>query len=135
MGYYRLQERYLSAFTYGKARLSFYYRDDNRNLGAAPGLMTVLMVATALMSVKEGKCRGPEAAYLPPVSSLGSLTKCDTLRKRSPHHLMGGHPVIYEFRLYETMPGKADALARRLRDLNQPAFERNGMRLVGAWLP
>ena len=33
------------------------------------------------------------------------------------------------------MPDKVDALVERFQNLNMPAFERNGIKVIGAWVP
>ena len=40
---------------------------------------------------------------------------------------------VYELRIYETQPGKREALADRFRDHTSGMFERAGMTNVGYW--
>ena len=43
--------------------------------------------------------------------------------------------MIYEFRIYETLPGKVDALVRRFKRANMPALAKHGIKLIGVWIP
>jgi hypothetical protein len=43
--------------------------------------------------------------------------------------------MIYEVRRYDAMPGQMPALQEVMADLAMPAFERAGMRVIGAWEP
>ena len=41
--------------------------------------------------------------------------------------------MIYEYRVYEAMPGKMAALQRQFAKLTVPLFEKHGMKVVGFW--
>ncbi len=41
--------------------------------------------------------------------------------------------MIYEYRVYEAMPGKFEELNRRFRDHTLGLFEKHGMKNVGYW--
>ena len=43
--------------------------------------------------------------------------------------------MIYEYRVYEAVPGKLPELHDRFRHHAVRLFERHGMRLVGFWTP
>jgi hypothetical protein len=43
--------------------------------------------------------------------------------------------VLYEYRVYEAMPGKMGALNARFRTHTLSLFERHGFRVVGFWEP
>jgi hypothetical protein len=42
--------------------------------------------------------------------------------------------LLYEYRLYEAMPGKLDALVQRFTD-GEPFRKKHGIRMVGMWQP
>ena len=54
---------------------------------------------------------------------------------------MPGDPVhaqsqqVYELRVYNTLPGRLEALKSRFRDHTTALFEKHGMRNVGYWTP
>ena len=41
--------------------------------------------------------------------------------------------MLYEYRVYEAMPGKLDELHARFRDHTLELFEKHGIRNVGYW--
>ena len=41
--------------------------------------------------------------------------------------------MIYEYRVYETVPGKLPALHARFRDHTVKIFERHGIKNIGYW--
>ena len=41
--------------------------------------------------------------------------------------------VIYEWRVYDTHPGKLQALLERFRNGEMKLFEKHGMKIVGFW--
>ncbi len=41
--------------------------------------------------------------------------------------------MIYEYRVYEAMPGKLEELNARFRNHTLKAFERNGFKNIGYW--
>jgi hypothetical protein len=41
--------------------------------------------------------------------------------------------VIYEWRMYDTHPGKLSALLERFRKGEMKLFEKHGMKIVGFW--
>lgn len=43
--------------------------------------------------------------------------------------------MIYEYRIYEAVPGKMAALNDRFRSLTLRMFEKHGVSVVGFWLP
>ena len=43
--------------------------------------------------------------------------------------------MIYEFRIYETVPGKVDALVQRFKKVNMPVLKKHGIKLIGVWIP
>ena len=43
--------------------------------------------------------------------------------------------MIYEWRVYEAMPGRMADLQARFRDHTTKIFERHGYKLVGFWTP
>ncbi len=43
--------------------------------------------------------------------------------------------MIYEYRVYEAMPGKAGALHARFRNATMDLFAKHGFRVVGFWEP
>jgi hypothetical protein len=45
----------------------------------------------------------------------------------------GGVALIYELRIYETVPGRMPALNARFRNNTLRIFERHGIRSVGYW--
>ncbi|HVB09358.1 MAG TPA: NIPSNAP family protein [Bacillota bacterium] len=43
--------------------------------------------------------------------------------------------MLYEYRVYEAMPGKTGALNARFRTATMALFEKHGFRVVGFWEP
>ena len=43
--------------------------------------------------------------------------------------------MIYEYRVYEAMPGKLPALNARFRNHTLKIFERHGIKNIGYWTP
>lgn len=43
--------------------------------------------------------------------------------------------MIYEYRVYEAMPGKIGDLHARFRDHRMKIIERHGAKIVGYWTP
>lgn len=41
--------------------------------------------------------------------------------------------MIYEYRVYEAMPGKLPALNARFREVTLRLFEKHGLKVVGFW--
>lgn len=41
--------------------------------------------------------------------------------------------MIYEYRVYEAMPGKLPALNTRFREVTLRLFEKHGLKVVGFW--
>ena len=41
--------------------------------------------------------------------------------------------MIYEYRVYEAMPGKLPALNARFREVTIRLFEKHGLKVVGFW--
>jgi len=41
--------------------------------------------------------------------------------------------LIYELRIYDTIPGKLQALNQRFADTTLRVFERHGIRVIGFW--
>jgi len=43
--------------------------------------------------------------------------------------------MLYEFRCYEAVEGKLDALSRRFKEVTWPLFKRHAFDQVGFWIP
>src|SRR5438067_12230705 len=42
-------------------------------------------------------------------------------------------PMLYEYRVYEVLPGRMEALHARWEQATLPLFKKHGIRIVGIW--